>query len=167
VASSYLLNYPLLHYLNGRVETVYLSTGMATLDEVRDAVARLDAIPDVCVMQCTSLYPCPPEQANLAVIPTLAAAFPRCTVGYSDHTIGILAPVVAVGLGAAVVEKHFTIDRTLPGTDHICSATPDELREMVAQIRQVEALRGGATKVPTADEAPNVAAWRRRFPKTA
>ena len=107
VASSELLNYPLLGYLNGRVETVYLSTGMATLDEVGDAVARLEAVQHVCVMQCTSLYPCPPEQANLTVIPTLTATFPTCTIGYSDHTVGILAPVVAVGLGAAVVEKHF------------------------------------------------------------
>lgn len=167
VASSELLNYPLLDYLNGRVDTVFLSTGMATLDEVRTAVARLAATPRVCVMQCTSLYPCPPERANLAVIPTLKLTFPRCTIGYSDHTVGTLAVVAAAALGVDAVEKHFTLDKSLPGTDHVCSATPEELRELVDRIRDVEVLRGSPVKAPTPEEAVNIGLWRRRFPKSA
>jgi sialic acid synthase SpsE len=167
VASSEMLNLPLLAYLNGRVDTVFLSTGMATLDEVGVAVAALARVPKVCVMQCTSLYPCPPEHVNLTVINTLRAAFPRCPVGFSDHTIGILASVAAVALGAEVVEKHFTLDKSLPGTDHVLSVTPDELREMVAQIRSVETLRGSPVKRPTPPEAEIVNFVRARFPKAA
>jgi sialic acid synthase SpsE len=102
---------------------------------------------------------------NLAVIPALRAAFPRCSVGFSDHTLGILASVAAVAGGAEVVEKHFTLDKSLPGTDHVLSVTPDELREMVARIREVEVLRGTPVKAPTAPEREIVDFVRGRFPK--
>lgn len=165
VASSEMLNFGLLDYLNSRVDTVFLSTGMATLDEVRGAVSHLRDVKDLYILQCTTQYSCPPEQANLAVIPTLRAVFPQHHVGFSDHTIGILAPVVAVALGAEVVEKHFTLDKSLPGTDHVLSVTPDELREMVGMIREVEVLLGSPVKEPTASERSIVEFVRSRFPK--
>jgi len=118
IASSEMLNFKLLDFLNGRVETVYLSTGLADIDEVRAAVARLAD-----------------EDANLRALQTLAAALPERRIGYSDHTIGMLAPLLAVALGAVVIEKHFTLDRSLPGTDHVLSLTPPELAELVRRVR--------------------------------
>ena len=165
VASSEMLNSALLDYLNKRASTVFLSTGMATLAEVGEAVAQLSNVKDLYVMQCTTQYPCPSEDANLAVIPTLKTTFPELHIGYSDHTLGSLAPVVAVALGAEVVEKHFTLDKSLPGTDHVLSATPDELEEMIRQIREVEVLLGQKEKVPTASEREIVDFVRSRFPK--
>jgi sialic acid synthase SpsE len=165
VASSEILNFGLLDYLNGRVDTVILSTGMATLDEVREAVSHLQGVKNLYILQCTTQYPCPPEQANLAVIPTLRAAFPQHHVGFSDHTLGILAPLIAVALGAEIIEKHFTLDKSLPGTDHVLSVTPEELREMIQQIRQVEVLLGSASKEPTEAESRIVDFVRTRFPK--
>lgn len=167
VASSEMLNFALLDYLNGRVDTVFLSTGMATLDEVREAVSRLREVKDLYILQCTTQYPCPPTEANLAVIQTLRAAFPHYHIGYSDHTIGMLAPVIAVALGAQVVEKHFTLDKSLPGTDHVLSLTPSELQEMVRMIREVEMLLGDPHKEPTVSERPVIHFVRSRFPKQA
>lgn len=165
VASSEMLNLGLLDYLNGRVDTVFLSTGLGTLDEVAQAAGHLEKVRDLYILQCTTQYPCPPEEANLAAIPTLRARFPNHRIGYSDHTIGTLAPAAAVALGAEVVEKHFTLDRSLPGTDHVLSLTPGELREMVEMVRGVEALLGSAEKAPTASERAIVEAVRSRFPK--
>lgn len=163
VASSEMPNFELLDYLNGRVNSVFISTGMATLDEVKEAVSHLSAIEHVYIMQCTTQYPCPPEAANLSVIPTLRAAFPHHHVGYSDHTIGILAPALAVALGAEVVEKHFTLDKSLPGTDHVLSVTPAELKEMVAQIRLTETLLGSKEKRPLPEEEAICEFVRTRF----
>ncbi|WP_052128919.1 N-acetylneuraminate synthase family protein [Neosynechococcus sphagnicola] len=165
IASSEMLNWGLLDYLNGRVETLFLSTGLATLAEIQQAVAHLDRIPHLYILQCTTQYPCPEEEANLAVISTLKASFPQHHVGYSDHTLGLLAPVLAVALGAEVIEKHLTLDKSLPGTDHILSVTPTELAQLVAQIRSTETLLGGAEKQPTANEAQIRAFVRNRFPK--
>jgi sialic acid synthase SpsE len=166
VASSEMLNFRLLDYLNNRyVPTVFLSTGMAALHEVQEAVAHLPNVKDLYLMQCTTQYPCPPEQANLSVIQTLKAAFPQYRVGYSDHTIGVLAPVVAVALGAEVIEKHFTLDKSLPGTDHVLSVVPEELREMVRMIREVEMLLGSPVKEPTPSERSITTFVRSRFPK--
>jgi sialic acid synthase SpsE len=165
VASSEMLNFGLLDYLNERARTVYISTGLATLDEVNEAISHLQDVPDVCILQCTTQYPCPTREANLSVITTLKGAFPQRRVGYSDHTVGSLAPVAAVALGAEVVEKHFTLDKSLPGTDHVLSATPDELSEMVRMIRVVEVLLGNPIKEPTASEQSILEFVRQRFPK--
>lgn len=165
VASSEMLNLPLLQYLDSHVPTVYLSTGLATLEEVRQAVHCLRNVKELCIMQCTTQYPCELRDANLAVIPSLRATFPERLVGYSDHTIGITAAVAAVALGARVIEKHFTLDKTLPGTDHVLSADPVELRAMVAQIRDVEALLGDPAKKPTAGETAIKDNVRTRFSK--
>ena len=165
VASSEMLNLPLLDYLNGRVETVFLSTGMATIDEVRDAVERLRNVRRLYVMHCTTQYPCSDENANLRVIGTLRQEFPERSVGYSDHTLGAVAPLAAVALGAAAIEKHFTLDKSLPGTDHVLSVTPEELKELVASIRRLETMLGRAVKAPVAEEREIVDLVRSRWAK--
>jgi N,N'-diacetyllegionaminate synthase len=165
VASSEMLNESLLDYLDERVRTVYLSTGLADLAEVERAVARLRNVPDVAVLHCVTQYPLQDEDANLLALQTLAETFPARRVGYSDHTIGTVAPLLAVALGATVVEKHFTLDRSLPGTDHVLSVTPPELEQLVRDIRTSEALLGSPGKRPTEAELAIRDAVRSRFPK--
>jgi len=147
------------------VDWVFLSTGLATLEEIKVAVAHLDRVPHVCLMQCTTQYPCPPDQANLLVLRTLQQMFPHLQVGYSDHTIGTLASTLARALGAEVIEKHFTTDKTLPGTDHILSADPTEMAQLVRDIRAAEVLLGEAEKRPTHGEEAIKQMVRSRFPK--
>lgn len=166
VASSEMLNRPMLDYLNRNAETVYLSTGMAALDEVKQAVSLLANVPEVCILHCVTQYPLEDAEANLRAITTLREAFPGRTIGYSDHTIGIVASIAAVALGAQVIEKHFTLDRSLPGTDHVLSALPEEFRAMVEQIRRVETMLGQGGKVPAASELKIRKFVRSRFPKT-
>jgi N,N'-diacetyllegionaminate synthase len=165
VASSEMLNVGLLDYLAQNVNTVYLSTGFADLDEVRLAVSRLDDVPDVVIMHCVAQYPLSDGDANLWAIRTVAEAFPERRVGYSDHTIGLLAPLLAVALGATVIEKHFTLDRALPGTDHVLSVTPSELTELVHGIRQAELLLGSGEKRPLGAELEIREFVRTRFRK--
>lgn len=165
IASSELTNGPLLDYLNGRVDTVYLSTGMATLDEIHRALGYLGAVPQVVIMHCVTQYPLKDEDANLNAIQLLRQTFPAHPVGYSDHTVGLLAPVLAVALGASVIEKHFTLDKSLPGTDHVLSVTPQELNNLVQWIRQSERLLGIAEKRPLAAELEIRDRFRQRFPK--
>lgn len=165
VASSEMLNFSLLDYLADRVETIYLSTGLADLDEVATAVERLEPVPALVVMHCVTQYPVADEDANLRAIATLARAFPERRVGYSDHTIGILAPLLAVALGATAIEKHFTLDRSLPGTDHVLSVTPDELAELARGVREAQALLGTGQKRPIAAELEIRDLVRRRFAK--
>ncbi|HJT08318.1 MAG TPA: N-acetylneuraminate synthase family protein [Stellaceae bacterium] len=128
---------------------VVLSTGMAALDEVRAAVDMLRAggAGPIAVLQCTSNYPAEPGDANLRAIPAMAAAL-GLTVGYSDHTLGATTALAARALGAALFEKHFTSDKSLPGPDHQASAGPDELAAYIAGIRQVEAALGDGIKRP-------------------
>lgn len=163
VASSEMVNYELLSYLNDRVDSVFISTGLATLEEVKTSLTYLEDVDDVCVMQCTSQYPCPPREANLDVLETYKAEFPNHRVGYSDHTIGTLAPTLAAAKGAEVIEKHFTLDKSLEGTDHVLSVTPGELQELVGKVRQVETLLGTAEKQPTPGEREIVDDIRGRF----
>ncbi len=165
VASSELLNFFLLDYINQHADTVFVSTGMATLEEIRLALTHLNKAKTCYIMHCVTQYPARPEDANLNVITTLRAEFPQHHIGYSDHTIGIQAALTAVALGAEVIEKHFTLDKNLPGTDHILSADPDELRRLVAGVREVETLLGSYTKKPTDDEAKIKPFVRSRFPK--
>jgi N,N'-diacetyllegionaminate synthase len=167
VASSEMLNVALLDYLDGRVDTVYISTGLSNLDEVRTALGRLSDVPKVVVMHCVTQYPLADERANLRAIGTLAEAFPEREVGYSDHTLGITAPILAVALGATTIEKHFTTDRSLPGTDHVLSLLPDELERMVTEIRRAEAMLGSAEKAPVDEELEIREFVRNRFPKPA
>jgi N-acetylneuraminate synthase/N,N'-diacetyllegionaminate synthase len=131
-----------------------LSTGMATVDEIDDAVrAFRDAGGgDLVLTHCTSAYPTPDDEVNLARIPALAARY-GCAIGFSDHTVGTSAAIGAVALGAVFVEKHFTIDKRLPGPDQAFSSDEDELRALVSGIRRFERQRGDAMIGPTASEA--------------
>lgn len=165
IASSEMLNRALLAYVSRHAETVYLSTGMATIEEVRDAVTQLSAVPRVVIMHCVTQYPTKDEEANLRAITALQQAFPDHPIGYSDHTLGSLAPLGAVALGAVVIEKHFTLDKSLPGTDHLLSVTPEELRDLALRIRQLESLLGHGEKKPNAGELAIREMVRSRFPK--
>lgn len=142
VASYEIQHLPMLAELARRDKPVFISTGAATMDEVREAMATLspDGQRPIGLFQCTAKYPAPPESLNLAVIGALAREFANCVPGFSDHSIHPLqAPVQAVLHGARVIEKHFTLDRNLPGADHSFAVEPADLRELVAAVREVEA----------------------------
>lgn len=154
IASFHVVADDLLDYINGRARRVFMSTGMCTMDEIERAVARLDKVEELYVLHCVSEYPLVDEHANLRVIHTLREKFGhRAKIGYSDHTIGIVAPVAAVAMGAEVIEKHITLDHNLEGSDHILSANPEQLNQMVSQIRAVELMLGSPEKVLTPLEA--------------
>jgi sialic acid synthase SpsE len=137
---------------------------MASLGEIEDAVAaaRRAGAPDVCLLQCASLYPSPAHIMNLRAIPTMAAAF-AVPVGLSDHTLGIHVATAAIALGAQLLEKHFTLDRTRAGPDHPFAIEPDELKELVAHVRDVEvALGDGVKRGPSDEERVEMYAKARR-----
>lgn len=165
IASSEMLNLGLLDYVNHHADTVFLSTGMATFEEIRQAVGHLSKVRQCYLLHCVTQYPVQPQDVNLAVITRFKKEFPEYSIGFSDHTIGIMASVIAVALGAEVIEKHFTLDKTLPGTDHVLSMDSQELREMIRQIRQVEVLLGDPDKKPIEAEKKIVQFVRARFPK--
>jgi N,N'-diacetyllegionaminate synthase len=147
IPSGEITNYPCIERVACQHKPVILSTGMATMAEIRTAVDILQGhgCPEICLLQCTSCYPAPLESVNLRVMDTLRTAF-GLPVGYSDHTVGIIVPVAAAARGACVVEKHLTLDRTLPGPDHAASLEPDEFKRMVAAIRDVERALGDPEK---------------------
>ncbi len=141
-----------------------LSTGMATMDETREALAWVREVrghlDGVTVFHCTSAYPAPPEALNLTAIPAMQQDL-GVEIGYSDHSEGIEAALAAVALGAMVIEKHITVDRTLPGPDHSASLEPAEFTQMVSGIRRVSAMRGDGTKAPTPAERDTARVARR------
>lgn len=153
LGSGELTNLPLLREVSSMGLPVLLSTGMATLDEVAEAVATLErsAPPAFALLHCVSAYPAPCEESNLRAIRTLREVF-GVPVGLSDHTLGWEVALAGVALGASIVEKHFTLDRALPGPDHSSSLEPDELRRMIEQLRRVESALGDGVKRPTASE---------------
>ena len=153
VSSGDLTNRGLLRYLGALKKPVIISTGMSYLGEVEQAVGCLqDANAEaVAILQCTSNYPAPPEAINLRVMETLRLAF-GVPVGYSDHTAGLPVALASAARGAAILEKHFTLDRALPGPDHKASIVPNELAALVKGIRDIEMALGGARKVPEAAE---------------
>ena len=152
IASSEMTNHRLLDYVNDHADVVFLSTGMANLEEIGESLEHLDKVKEVYILHCVTQYPVEDRDANLMAIRTLQSAFPSYKIGYSDHTIGLAAPLAAVAMGAKAVEKHYTLARTLPGTDHILSVTPDELGDMVKQIRRLELMMGSPEKAPTPAE---------------
>jgi N-acetylneuraminate synthase/N,N'-diacetyllegionaminate synthase len=153
VPSGEITNAPLLERVGKTRKPALLSTGMSTLEEVAAAIKilRKAGAPAVAVFQCVSNYPADPADANLRAMKTMARRL-KVEVGYSDHTPGIAVAIAAAGLGAAVIEKHFTLDKTLPGPDHRMSLSPKELAEMVAGIRQAAAARGDGIKAPRPSE---------------
>jgi N,N'-diacetyllegionaminate synthase len=165
VSSGDLTNLPFLRDLASHRLPIILSSGMASLAELDEAVSALLAegvtARDLTLLHCTTEYPAPVSEVNLKAMLTIRAAYPGTVVGYSDHTEGIHIPVAAAALGAEVLEKHFTLDRTLPGPDHKASLEPAELKAMVDQVRAVEAALGDGWKRPTASELPNRLAARK------
>ncbi|MFP9135996.1 N-acetylneuraminate synthase [Devosia sp. XGJD_8] len=156
VPSGEITNLPFLQHMARAGLPLILSTGMATLDEVRDAADVVRSQPTaggLTVLHCTSNYPAAPEDVNLLAMHTIGREL-HVPVGYSDHTLGITVSVAAVALGAEVIEKHFTLDKSLPGPDHQASLDPQELLAMVAAIRVVEAAKGDGVKAPRASELP-------------
>ena len=129
---------------------VIMSTGMSTLAEVGEAVDELikAGSSQVTLLHCTTNYPCPVEEVNLRAMQTLKEAF-KLPVGYSDHTLGMEVPVAAVAMGARVIEKHFTLDRTMEGPDHKASTEPQEFQKMIQAIRNIEIAMGNGKKLPT------------------
>ena len=187
LGSGELTNGPLLLQLAHADRELILSTGMATLDEVGEALGvlafgylrqgqpadrsdLLDALGDprasevlkrrVTLLHCTSEYPCPLDQVNLRAMDSLADRF-GLAVGYSDHTLGIQVSVAAAARGACVLEKHFTLDRRLPGPDHAASLEPGELAALVRAVREVSQALGQAEKAPAATEIRNAAVVRK------
>jgi N-acetylneuraminate synthase len=162
VPSGELTNLPFLAHLARKGKPLIVSTGMAGLGEVETAVQAIEAAgtPGLVLLHCVSSYPADPADSNLRVMATLAAAFGVPT-GYSDHTLGTAVPLAAAALGACVIEKHFTLDRTLPGPDHQASAEPAELAALVAGVRTIESALGDGRKRPVAAEADTAAVARR------
>ncbi|MBL8492469.1 MAG: N-acetylneuraminate synthase family protein, partial [Rhodocyclaceae bacterium] len=162
IDSAAVVYYSLLRKAAGMGLPVILSTGGSTLGEVEKALGLLagHGAPPVAVLHCTTAYPTPPAQVNLRAMATLRTAFGLPT-GYSDHTEGIDVPIAAVALGACIIEKHFTLDRQLPGPDHKASLEPAELRRMIEGIRCVEQALGDPRKRPTELERTNMKAMRR------
>ena len=150
ISSGEVTNLPLLRYLSSLNTPVILSTGMATLSEVVEAVDALRSVHQapLSLLHCVSSYPAPCEAVNLRAMHTLQTHFPDCVIGYSDHTLGLEISVAAVALGARVIEKHFTLDKNLPGPDHQASLTVDELQQFVQAICNVENAMGDGQKKP-------------------
>jgi N,N'-diacetyllegionaminate synthase len=136
-----------------------MSTGMATLTEVRAAMEILLTAglqkEDLTILHCNTAYPTPMEDVNLRAMLTIRDKL-GVMVGYSDHTLGIEVPVTAVAMGASMIEKHFTLDRTLPGPDHAASLEPNELKAMVKAIRNIEKAMGNGLKKPSPSEEKNI-----------
>lgn len=153
IASSELVDIPLLAKVAATGKPVLLSTGMGTEDEIEEALATLrrGGCPDICILKCTAAYPSQIADANLASIPMIREKF-GATPGLSDHTMAITAPVVATALGAKVIEKHFTLDRGDGGPDAAFSLEPQEFAEMVRAVRDAESALGRAVFAPTESE---------------
>jgi N,N'-diacetyllegionaminate synthase len=164
VASGEITNTPALQRFARFGLPVLLSTGMATMDEVGAAVETLKAggADDITLLHCTSLYPAPADTLNLRAMTAMAERF-GLPVGYSDHSLGDHAAIAAVALGAQVIEKHFTLDRSLPGPDHKASLEPDELVAMVRKLRETAAMLGDGEKKPAQGEAETAALVRRSW----
>lgn len=162
IPSGEITNIPFLEHLARKGKPLILSTGMSTLGEVEAAVnviRRTQSVP-LTLLQCVTEYPAPYDSVNLRAMLTLQRAF-GVPVGYSDHTPGIEIAVAAVAIGAEVIEKHYTLDRSLPGPDHAASLEPDELKAMVTAIRHVEAALGDGIKAPAACELSNMGVARK------
>jgi N,N'-diacetyllegionaminate synthase len=158
VPSGELTNLPYLRHISSLRKEIALSTGMANLSDIEAAIDALEQAGTsrsrITVLHCTTEYPTPVEDVNLHAMVNIGKSF-GVNVGYSDHTLGIEVPIAAVALGAAVIEKHFTLDRNLPGPDHRASLEPGELKAMVQGIRNIEKALGDGIKRPSPSELKN------------
>ena len=155
-------NFPLLEAIASKQKPIFLSTGMCTLSDVEEALEVIYKTGNhkVTLLHCVTEYPAPFSDINLNAITTLRLAF-QVPVGYSDHTDGIAISLAAVSLGATVIEKHLTLDKTMEGPDHLSSAEPEEFAEMVQSIRQIETALGDGLKKPAPCEIKNLAIVRK------
>ncbi|MBN1877191.1 MAG: N-acetylneuraminate synthase [Anaerolineae bacterium] len=162
IGSGEITNWPLLEYIARKNKPIILSTGMSYLSEVDEALRVIyhTGNTQVILLHCVSNYPASPADVNLRAIQTMITAF-NVPVGYSDHTPGIEVALAAVTLGACVIEKHFTLDRSLPGPDHRASLEPQELTALVQGIRTVEIALGHGWKKPAQSESNTIAVARR------
>jgi N-acetylneuraminate synthase/N,N'-diacetyllegionaminate synthase len=173
IPSGEVTNLPFLKHVARKGKPIVLSTGMCTLGEVEKAVQVILSnqpavhgdFPPLTLLHCTTSYPCSIEEVNLKAMLTLREAF-KLPVGYSDHTLGIEVAIAAAALGASVIEKHFTIDRSLPGPDHQASLEPDELQELVTAIGRVETSLGDGIKQPAPSELEIMSAVRKSLVTT-
>jgi len=160
IPSGEITNKPYLEHIASKGKPVIMSTGMANLEEVKAAFnLLLDnglSRQDITILHCNTEYPTPMQDVNLRAMLSIRDEL-GVKVGYSDHTLGIEIPITAVAMGAVVIEKHFTLDRNLPGPDHKASLEPDELKQMISSVRNVEqALSGSGIKEPSRSEKPNI-----------
>lgn len=153
IGSGDLTNYILLERVAKTGKPIIMSSGMTTLKEVKDAIAyvRSKGGKKIAMLHCTTNYPCPPTEVNLKAMQTLMAEL-DVSVGYSDHTAGTNVALMAATLGMAVYEGHFTVDKSLPGPDHVASSDPIEFKERIALIRQAHVLLGSGKKIPFPSE---------------
>jgi N,N'-diacetyllegionaminate synthase len=164
IPSGEITNLPYLRHIGRHGKRLILSTGMANLSEIESALDVLEQAgtmrEQITVLHCNTEYPTPMADANLRAMLAIREAF-KVAIGYSDHTLGTEAAVAAVALGATVIEKHFTLDQSLPGPDHKASLSPVELQAMVCAIRNVEQALGDGIKRPSASERRNMSAARK------
>jgi len=164
IPSGEITNLPYLRHIGSMGKPIIMSTGMCTLNEVRDALNILvesGADKDkISILHCNTEYPTPVNDVNLKAMLTMRDEF-GVKVGYSDHTLGIEIPIAAVAIGATIIEKHFTLDRSLPGPDHAASLEPNELKKMVNKIRNIEKALGNGVKEPSSSEIKNMSIARK------
>lgn len=162
IPSGEITNYPYLRKVALTGKKIILSTGMSDLEEVKAAIKVLKEYgsKDIVVLHCNTEYPTPYADVNLNAMLVLRNEL-GIEIGYSDHTQGIEIPIAAVAMGAKIIEKHFTLDKTMDGPDHKASLEPHELKEMVSAIRNVEAALGDGVKVPSVSEQKNIAIARK------
>lgn len=162
IPSGEVTNYPYLVALAKTGKPIVMSTGMCELYEIADAIRVLkeNGSGEISLLHCNTEYPTPFEDVNLRAMLTLKSEF-GCRVGYSDHTKGIEIPIAAVAMGATIIEKHFTLDRNMEGPDHKASIEPNELKQMVTAIRNVEKAMGSGVKTPSKSERKNMAIARK------
>ena len=164
IPSGEITNLPYLRRIGSLAKQVILSTGVSTLKEVSDALAILvdsgTKKENITVLHANTMYPTPMKDVNLNAMQTIQKEF-DVAVGYSDHTLGIEIDIAAVAMGASIVEKHFTLDRTMEGPDHIASLEPEEFKAMVNAIRSIEKALGDGFKIPSRSEQPNMIAARK------
>lgn len=162
IPSGELTNYPFLVQVARYGRPIIMSCGMSTTEDIGAAISVLkeNGAGAITLLHCNTQYPTPYHDVNLLAMNTLAKEF-DVSVGYSDHTAGIEVPIAAVALGARVIEKHFTLDRSLEGPDHKASLEPDQLKRMVVSIRNIEEALGTSVKVVTPSEADNIAVVRK------
>ena len=164
IPSGEIINFPYLRKIASLKKPIILSTGMATLAEIENALQVLEKFgaqrKNITVLHCTTEYPAPYNEINLKAIKTISEKL-NVSVGYSDHTLGIEIPIAAVALGATVIEKHLTLDRNMPGPDHRASLEPTQFKSMVESIRKIEKAIGNGIKIPSKSELENMKVIRK------